>query len=105
MAVGSIDGISSGPTTGEAAGGEQQDAQRFERHHGRATGEPVAGVAAEPGEADRRGDEQRVRDERQDLFDGDRETLESVASAHALERVRQHAPAHPGERPQGSEHD
>ena len=44
---------------GEDAGGEQQEAQRFERQHRRAGGEPVAGVAAEPGEADRRRGEQR----------------------------------------------
>ena len=45
-----------------------------------------------------RRDQQDERDDRPELLDGDREALERVARAGALERVDEHAPAQPDER-------
>ena len=60
MAVGSIDGISIGPTTAKPHAASSRMRSASNVITGCAGGEPVAGVAAEPGEADRRRDEQDV---------------------------------------------
>ena len=90
---------------GEPARGKERDAQGFERHARLARAERVARVAAKRGEACRRWDHQKKRDDWSDLFDRQREALEAVARARALERVQQHPPPHPGECPQGPQHD
>ena len=63
-------------------------------------GSDIAGVAAEQPRARPPTAPAGRGDERADLLDGEREPLERVARAGALERVHQHAPAHPGERAQ-----
>ena len=82
-------------------GREQQEVRRAEGHaHARFCARPVAGVCRTSEQADRRRHEQRERDDRPELIDGQREPFERVAGARALQRVDEHAPAHPRERAQ-----